>query len=400
VVAAQVEEEAWEAAAYAESVLTEWYMDNGAESDVVDDHLASATEYAARVPPSETTCRIAGYKAYRLYTSGHSAEVLPLTEAMLAITDEAGLELGQSRLLEWRGIARVDLGDAGGVDDIRQAAEILASHASVSSTLTYINLCEITRALGDFSAADAALSAASSWANRYGDPYHINGVAARLAYHAYHRGDWTAAGRAMSQIQTIRQFEDANLRDVRGRINLAQGDTQAAIDDAEMITRFATTAQNDELLLGGLALQTRIQAAQHRREAARVACDQFLALWQKHNSVIGLVLAFCELAPTLVASGRHDELRESCLLLPDACRWREPLLLTADQQYAKAAEAYERLGSHPLAADTHLLAAQHAAADGRTSAAAHHANAVLAFAAKAGATLYQDEAEQFTAASA
>jgi hypothetical protein len=43
-------------------------------------------------------------------------------------------------------------------------------------------------------------------------------------------------------------------------------------------------------------------------------------------------------------------LREATLLLADARRWRDPLLLTADQQYAEAAEVYKQLGSHPLAA--------------------------------------------------
>jgi hypothetical protein len=47
------------------------------------------------------------------------------------------------------------------------------------------------------------------------------------------------------------------------------------------------------------------------------------------------------------------------------------------------------IGSRPLAADAHLLAAQKAAGEGRTSDAARHAEAVLALAAETGATLYQ-----------
>jgi hypothetical protein len=61
---------------------------------------------------------------------------------------------------------------------------------------------------------------------------------------------------------------------------------------------------------------------------------------------------------------------------------------------------YEEIGSRPLAADTHLLAAQNATAEGRSADAAYPAQAVLAFAEKTGATLYQRQAEQFLRASA
>jgi hypothetical protein len=87
-------------------------------------------------------------------------------------------------------------------------------------------------------------------------------------------------------------------------------------------------------------------------------------------------------------------LREATLLLADARRWREPLLLTADQQYAEAAEVYKQLGSHPLAADTHLLAGQHSAENGLTAEAAVQASAVIAFAERTGAMLYQRQAQR------
>ena len=66
----------------------------------------------------------------------------------------------------------------------------------------------------------------------------------------------------------------------------------------------------------------------------------------------------------------------------------------------KAAIHYEQIGSQPLAADAHLLAARQAAKEGRHSDAHHHASVVLAMAEKTGATLYQQQAEEFLKASA
>lgn len=94
------------------------------------------------------------------------------------------------------------------------------------------------------------------------------------------------------------------------------------------------------------------------------------------------------------------ERRQAALLLPGGRRWREPLLLTADQSYDEAAEAYERLASQPLAADTHLLAVRQASEQGRPANAVVHAEAVLAFAGQTGAVVYQRQAETLIAASA
>ncbi|MFL6048511.1 MAG: hypothetical protein ACJ738_01940 [Gaiellales bacterium] len=88
------------------------------------------------------------------------------------------------------------------------------------------------------------------------------------------------------------------------------------------------------------------------------------------------------------------------MLLPAACRWRAALLLAADRRYAEAATMYENIGSQPLAADMHLLAAREAGEVGRGADAARHAQAVLTFAAGTGATLYRAQAEPFVRASA
>ena len=61
----------------------------------------------------------------------------------------------------------------------------------------------------------------------------------------------------------------------------------------------------------------------------------------------------------------------------------------ADKRYADAAAHYVHIGSRPLAADAHLLAARQAADEGRTAEAYGQAEAVLDFARQTGATLYQ-----------
>jgi hypothetical protein len=93
------------------------------------------------------------------------------------------------------------------------------------------------------------------------------------------------------------------------------------------------------------------------------------------------------------------DLARSRLFTPAAPE-RAALLLIADHQYTEAAALDAQIGSHPLAADIHLVAAENASTQGRAADASHHAQAVLVFAEQTGAILYKRQAEQFLKASA
>jgi hypothetical protein len=124
-----------------------------------------------------------------------------------------------------------------------------------------------------------------------------------------------------------------------------------------------------------------------------VACEQFLARWHETGGLYGRGMEVCEIATVLAESGRHEDVRQAAMLLPEVVRWREGLLLVADGQYTGAAELYTRLGALPLAADAHLAAANQAIAEGDVARARHHAEAVLEFADMTGAVLYRTQAE-------
>jgi class 3 adenylate cyclase len=388
--AAQVAAMDWEAATRIEMHLANWFSTNGGDGVRADVHLANAEDYAARVGPSEITCRIVAYRAFRLYLTGQAEDAFALTNDLIPVVDKAGLELGLARLLEVRSMARVDLGDTdGGIGDIYQAAEIFAAKADPYTALVYSNLAELELSLGNFPAVDEALAVTAELATRYALPFYLEVSACAGAYNAYHHADWPTAVRLVADIQTTSQFTDANIRIVRGRISLARRDTEAALEDAEAITRFATATQDDEMLFEGLALHSRIHAARGDLEAARVSGDRYLRRWHDRDGLLNRAITLCELAPVLAVTDGDSDIRQAAVLLPNECQWRDALLLTADQRYAEAADVYEQLGSQPLAADAYLLAAQAAAADGRASDAARYAQAVQAFATKTGATLYQ-----------
>ena len=172
------------------------------------------------------------------------------------------------------------------------------------------------------------------------------------------------------------------------------------LDDAAAIIDYATRQATTTLLLGGSLLDARCHTAEGHETQAIAACERFLDLWRAAGAIPSRAVELGEITPTLATANRHAEIQTAAQLLPQACRWRDPLLAVADERYSDAATLYEEIGSQPLAADARLLAAQQAADEGRTADAHRHADAVLGFAKRTGASLYERRAEAFIRASA
>jgi len=395
---AQVLVERWEAAARIEWMLTDWYERHEASGEEQDRHLLRGAEYAARGAPSEIMCLITGARARRLINAGHSEAALVLIDEMIPRATEAGLETGRAQLLQYRGFARVHLGDLAGVADLREAAQILSDHAHQSAPVVYSNLADTVRGLGDMAAADAAYTTAVGWARRFALVYYTDWIAQEQSYQAYHSGDWEASVQLLAQAATTStQLLDRFAGVVRGRIALAQDHPEEALADATAYILYATDLGVDEDFYYGESLQARCHHAQGRDAEALAISERFLSRWHAGGGFTARALELCELALILARHGRHQEVRRAASLLPGACRWRDALFLTADRHYGDAAQLYAEIGSRPLAADARLLAAARAADENRLPDAARHAQAVGAFAAQTGATLYEREAARFLA---
>jgi hypothetical protein len=398
---AQIDMKRWEAAARVEWMLGDWYEKHEASGEEQDLHLGRGAEYAARAAPSEVMCLITGGQARRLLNSGQPKQARALIDEMIPHAGEVGLETGRANLLQYRGFVRVQLGDAAGVADLRDAAEILSDHAHQRAPVVYANLGDTVRGLGDMAATDAAYATAARWASLFALSYYSGWIAVEQAYQAYHKSDWKASQQLLAQDDiTSNRFLDTFAAVVHGRIALAQDRPEEALTGATAQILHATDTGADEDFYYGEALDARYHHAQGRDAEALAITERFLNRWHNSGGFFARALELCELAPILVRHGRHEDIRRAATLLPEACRWQDALLLTADQRYGDAALLYAEIGSRPLAADVHLLAADKAANENRLPEAARHAQAVLAFAEPTGATLYERQAERFLEATA
>src|SRR5262249_9134308 len=84
-----------------------------------DDLVNEAIELLERHPPGEELLDGYARRAGMLTVSGRAHEALPAVEQTIALADELGIDAISARMIQYRGIARTDLGDFDGVEDIR-----------------------------------------------------------------------------------------------------------------------------------------------------------------------------------------------------------------------------------------------------------------------------------------
>jgi class 3 adenylate cyclase/tetratricopeptide (TPR) repeat protein len=89
-----------------------------------DEQVNEAIELLERHPPGEELLDGYARRAGMLTVSGRPHQALPAVEQTIALADELGLGALSARMFQYRGIARADLGDFDGVNDIRAGMEL------------------------------------------------------------------------------------------------------------------------------------------------------------------------------------------------------------------------------------------------------------------------------------
>ncbi len=391
---AQVAGERWEAAARAAYLLGEWVDRNHADVERADATYRAGSEYAGRVGYVPIASLLAYRQAYRLLATGRASDALGFTGAALQRAEQAGDALGRALLLERHGDARLTTGDAAGVAEMTEAAEILAEHSHPLVAITYNNLAEALVALGELAEAREARRIARTWAERLGDAMSIEWTACVLADSDYQSGDWPAALETTAGLVAASgPFVAMHARLTRGRIALACGVLDDAHEHANAIREYAAATGSDEFLLAAYALLGRVHHASGNQSGAADAARRFLDRW---NVIGGMPNVAPSLAELTLIPDSADGLAGAVELLPDASRWKQAVRAIVEARYADAATLYGRIGSLPLEADAHLLAAAEHRRSGRIGHATAHAQQALAFYRQVDAALGIAEAQELS----
>ena len=181
------------------------------------------------------------------------------------------------------GDARIELGDLHGLADFEAGIEAAVALSSPEAITGYVNLADTVMDLGELSRAIELRELAKAASERFGDARSLRWLRAERCGELYWTGRWDdAASLADDFIRESeagdRHYMEAYCRVVRGRIRLARGNGDGAIDDAVRALEFGRQARDPQALYPPLAFLARAVLAAGRAREATDAADELLGL--------------------------------------------------------------------------------------------------------------------------
>jgi class 3 adenylate cyclase/tetratricopeptide (TPR) repeat protein len=369
------------AAAEAEMLLGELAFLQGRGQDR-EAHHERALALVAGTPPSPTKAAVLRGAMMHLVVASRHAEARAVGLQLLAMARELGLPDLEADALGAIGMARVEAGDPGGLDDLEAAIARFEKLGAPSGTLWHLNLGWAAATMGDLPRCFAALAAGTRLAERFGSWRWRRSIELQRVAERYWTGRWTEVVAVVDDLLAgdEHHYLEWECRLWRGRIHLAGGRLEQALADAEAAHALAVEARDPQDLHPTRAFLTRtLLAAGRRAEAAEVA-GRLLdglgdgVLYPDLGADLGLVLV--ELGIPAAALDRLGIPPSPWLAAARALAGGDPLA---------AAETYAAIGSLPDEADARLAAARLLAAQGDHAGAEAQRRRALAFLASTGA---------------
>jgi class 3 adenylate cyclase/tetratricopeptide (TPR) repeat protein len=243
-----------------------------------------AVELARRAPPSPATGRALAQQARALELMDREFEAaLPLAQEALEIANQLGDVSLASHALNTIGLARIDLGDAGGIAEIEQAVTIAEEGGHLSAAGPALNnLASCLSVVGRLADADATLARTRAFVERHG---HTAGLAwndgeqveiADLLGDLDRVFEW--AERYFSQPEAEKLYQARGIWAERARSFLARGQVEQAVADVERaLARLRETGLDSQVTGQVLSAASRCLRAASRVEEAEALLAEVLS---------------------------------------------------------------------------------------------------------------------------
>ncbi len=121
------------------------YVSNRGDDLEQRKYTAEAERLVEGHPPGRVHVLLLTRRAGDEMMAGRGAECIKTVDAAIALADELGETEQIPALLQYRGVARTELGDLGGLEDLREAIErSLAATQAIAAGIGYMNLASVT----------------------------------------------------------------------------------------------------------------------------------------------------------------------------------------------------------------------------------------------------------------
>lgn len=350
-----------ETAAEAESILGQIAFRTG-ERDRSLAHYERAVALLEDLSPSPSKAAVLATVARSFVVAAQSEEGLRVGRDALSMAVGLGLDELRAKTLATIGDARIELGDLDGMEDYERGIALGVQLNSPEAASAMINLADTVMDIGDLARARELRSAAQRQAERSGDTKSLRWLRAERCGEHYWFGEWddaiAIADAFVAESETGRRhYQETYCRVIRGRIRLARGDAEGALDDAAKAAEFARVIKDPQALLPALAFQARALAWAGRERDAAAAGDAIVALVKEIGKTPVAYLWLLDASLALDALGRGPELLDAIAGVGKSTPWLEAARAIAEGDPVRAADIYAQIGAKP----DELLARAHAA---------------------------------------
>ena len=390
-----------EGAAEAEALIG-WLLDFQGQGLLAEEHDRRAVALLEQSGPSPAKAFALTNLTAALMERGATEEALRVGRQALAMAEALQLDDERSLALNFLGCVRVASGDPGGISEQEQAVAIAEAARSPHSAMVYGNLSTSYTALGDLGRAFDLHVKALEAAERFGVAGMVTWMRSEQVGFDYLQGRWDEALQGAEQLigeteAGSRQGMEPTCRWTRGRMRLARGELDGALEDSTVGLELARLSDQPQMRLPLLALHAHtFLAAGDPGQAAAQAGQLLAAAADLTVPIMGLDWAG-DLAVVLEALGRGAELLELLAGGPAPTRWFQAAAAMAAGRFAEAADRYAEIGSRPDEAFARLAAAERLLAAGARPEGHAQLQRALAFYRRVGAGGYLRRGEALLA---
>ena len=379
--------------------LARWYRGDGKGTR---EHLARAEELAGNTV-SSSAARVLAVAARTRAIASETEDARQIGEAALAMAEGLGLQELRAHALATIGMTKRDMDDPAGHEDKKRALEIALEIDSPIASSIANNLAVDAIIAGDIPLADEQYREALRLAERFGDKQSIRFVRANITWTDFMCGRWDQSFEVVESL--IAECEagfphglEHGLRDVRGWIRAAYGDSNGALSDHLRGVALAREKEDPIQLCGALALCGATLAERGSLEEARGLAEELITL-TRGKGLHGYV---AQLAPFASQLRLRDELYAAVQEAPrpDAPTWRKATLLALEEDFRGAADVFAEMGCVTLEAEHRLHAGEHLFEIGSRAEGEAELRRARAFYHTVGATHYARRAEALLAKTA
>jgi class 3 adenylate cyclase/tetratricopeptide (TPR) repeat protein len=321
-------------------------------------------------PASAPKAAVLAALARSLALGSWSTAALRVAKQALRMAEELDLPEVRADALLTVGDARIELGEPDALAHLEEAIALADELGSPEAIAGRINLADTLSDLGELARAAELRAEARNVAERFGDVRSLRWLDAERAGELYLAGSYDEAaaiaeGFISDAEEGKRHYQEPYARMTRGRILLARGDLEGALEDARHAIELGRAVRDPQALFPCLAFGARVLVAAGRPDEAGEIATELLGDVATTEKTPVAYLWLHDLALALVQLGRGGELSSATEKVRKRTPWLDAALALAGGDALRAADLYAQLGARPNEAASRLLATEALNAAGR-----------------------------------